>query len=99
MNIQTLVLILIAAILALGLVLFQYYYRTKRRDKQSFVLSFLRFLALFGTLLLLINPKFTKEEFTVEKPDLILLMDNSSSIKSTDGAIQATSILKEIEEN
>ena len=44
------------------------------------LLSFLRFIALFCTFLLLINPKFSKNTYSIEKPNLILLVDNSSSI-------------------
>ncbi|MCG2461328.1 VWA domain-containing protein [Flavobacteriaceae bacterium F89] len=99
MDIRTILLIILAAMVALGLVLFQYYFKVKRRDKLGFVLSFLRFLALFGTLLILVNPKFTKREFSVEKPDLILLADNSSSIETSDGATEMAQIINEIEEN
>jgi len=99
MSFQTVLLIILAAIISLGLVLFQYYFKTKRRDKLGLILSFLRFLALFGTLLLLINPKFVKKEFTVEKPDLILLADNSSSINTSDATPQVISVLKEMEED
>lgn len=99
MSVQTVLLVILAAIISLGLVLFQYYFKVKRRDKLGFILSFLRFLALFGTLLLLINPKFTKKEFTVEKPDLVILADNSSSISNGEGSSQIVSILKEFEGN
>ncbi|HCO83208.1 MAG TPA: hypothetical protein DIT95_06720, partial [Arenibacter sp.] len=78
--------ILLAAIVALALVLFQYYYKNKRKGKLQIILSFLRFLAIFGTLLLIINPKFTKNEYTLEKTNLVLLVDNSSSMTSEDKA-------------
>ncbi|MCK0191135.1 vWA domain-containing protein [Arenibacter sp. F20364] len=86
MQIQTVLFILLAAIVALALVLFQYYYKSKRKGKLKVILSFLRFLAIFGTLLLVINPKFTKNEYSLEKPNLVLLADNSSSITSEDKA-------------
>ncbi|MCM4152502.1 hypothetical protein DHD05_12940 [Arenibacter sp. N53] len=84
MQIQTVLFILLAAIVALALVLFQYYYKTQRKGKLQVVLSFLRFLALFGTLLLLINPKFTSERYSLEKANLVLLTDNSTSITPED---------------
>ena len=86
MQIQTVLFILLAAIVALALVLFQYYYKNKRKGKLQIILSFLRFLAIFGTLLLIINPKFTKNEYTLEKTNLVLLVDNSSSMTSEDKA-------------
>jgi hypothetical protein len=86
MQIQTVLFILLAAIVALALVLFQYFYKNKRKGKLQVILSFLRFLAIFGTLLLIINPKFTKNEYTLEKTNLVLLVDNSSSMTSEDKA-------------
>lgn len=80
MHIQTVLLILLAALVALVIVLFQYVYKTKKRGRIGLLLSFLRFLTLFGVLLLLINPKFSKEVYTTEKANLILLTDNSSSV-------------------
>jgi len=84
MQIQTVLFILLAAIVALALVLFQYYYKSKRKGKLQVILSFLRFLAIFGTILLIINPKFTKNEYSLEKTNLVLLADNSSSMTSED---------------
>lgn len=86
MQIQTVLFLLLAAIVALALVLFQYYYKSKRRGKLQVILSFLRFLAIFGTLLLFINPKFKKNEYTLEKTNLVLLADNSTSMISKDKA-------------
>ncbi|WP_246474157.1 VWA domain-containing protein [Arenibacter arenosicollis] len=84
MQIQTVLFILLAAFVALALVLFQYYYKTKRKGKLHVVLSFLRFLSIFGILLLIINPKFAHKEYTLEKTNLVLLTDNSTSITPDD---------------
>ncbi len=86
MQIQTVLFILLAAIVALALVLFQYYYKNKRKGQLYIVLSFLRFIAIFATLLLIINPKFVKNQYQVEKANLVMLTDNSSSIKAADSA-------------
>ena len=77
--------ILLAAIVALALVLFQYKYRTKRKGKLHYGLSLLRFIAVFGILLLLLNPKFEHRILSTEKTNLVLLMDNSSSIQGVEG--------------
>ena len=100
MQIQTVLFILLALIVALLLVLFQYYYSNKRKEKLWIGLSFLRFLAIFGIILLIINPKFTKNEYTLEKANLVLLADNSSSIRAGDRTqvISAFSSLKNKEE-
>lgn len=97
MNIQTVLLIILAAIVALGIVLFQYYYKNKRKDRVILVLSFLRFLAFFGVFLLLINPKFTKNEYRTEKANLLVLVDNSTSVASSKDTILR--VLNDIEEN
>ncbi|WP_373517404.1 VWA domain-containing protein [Pricia sp.] len=97
MNIQTVLLLILAAIVALGIVVFQYYYKTKRKGRLTLILSFLRFLALFGVFLLLINPKFTKNKYRIEKANLIVLVDNSTSVASSKDTIQR--VLDEIEEN
>ncbi|MGB6151247.1 MAG: VWA domain-containing protein, partial [Pricia sp.] len=90
MDIQTVLLIILAAFVALGMVLFQYYYRTKTKGRLTLLLSFLRFSALFGILLLLINPKFTKNEYRIEKTNLIVLVDNSSSVASSSDTVQSS---------
>lgn len=73
--------IVLAAILSVGVVYFQYYFRGKQKGKLRIVLSVLRFVGIFGILLLLINPKFSKVSYTLEKPNLTLLIDNSTSIQ------------------
>ncbi|MCK0157873.1 VWA domain-containing protein [Cellulophaga sp. F20128] len=99
MQIETVLWIILAAIFALSLALFQYYYKTKRRDKLIVLLSFFRFLGVFGILLLVINLKFVKKEYSVVKPKLVLLVDNSSSIKNADAGASATRVLKEFNKN
>ncbi len=84
MTTQTVLLIILAVIVALVLVLFQYHYQAKKNGKLRWVLSFLRFIAWFGAFLLLINPKFSKNTYTLEKSNLIVLADNSTSVKETD---------------
>lgn len=81
----TVLYIIIAAIAALGIVVFQYLYKQKAKSKINLLLAFLRFIGVFGLLLLLINPKFSQKKYTIEKPNLVILADNSSSI-SENGA-------------
>ena len=84
MNVQTVLLIILAAIVALGLVLFQYRARSKKKGRLSLILSLVRFMTLFGVLLLLINPTFTKNTYTLQKTKLLVLADNSSSVMGSD---------------
>jgi len=83
MQVNTIFLILLAAILSVVVVYFQYYFKGKQKGKLRIVLSFLRFIGIFGLLLLLINPKFSKRSYTLEKPNLALLIDNSTSIQES----------------
>ncbi|WP_276166880.1 vWA domain-containing protein [Zobellia alginiliquefaciens] len=99
MNTQTILFIILAAIVSLVLVLFQCFYKNKRKDKLSVALAFLRFITFFSGFLLLINPKFTKNEYTTEKANLLVLKDNSSSMASSKLAIEKTiESLKESDE-
>ena len=94
MDSQTIFLIFIAALAAFALVFFQYYFKSKKRGRLSNILAFLRFLAWFGAMLLLINPKFTTNEYRIEKANLMVLVDNSSSMKDS-GILQTLQTLKE----
>ncbi len=82
MQTNTLLFIILAALLSVTIVYFQYYFRGKQKGMLPMVLSLLRFIGVFSLLLLLINPKFSKISYTLEKPNLALLIDNSTSIKA-----------------
>lgn len=88
MQTETVLLIILAAIVALVIVLLQYFYKTKQKGKLTLLLSFLRFIGIFGLMLLLINPKLTKTIYTVEKATLAVLVDNSSSVQEQGAAIR-----------
>lgn len=80
MQTTTFLLVIAAAIVALGLVFYQYFHQKKSKYRYYRWLALLRFTSIFCGLLLLINPKFTKNEFSVEKSKLLLLIDNSASM-------------------
>ena len=81
MQTETLLYIILAGIVALVVALFQYYKKAESMSKLNMFFAFLRFISVFAVLLLLINPKFDKITFFVEKPNLIIAIDNSSSVK------------------
>jgi uncharacterized protein YhbP (UPF0306 family) len=104
MTTNTMLLILLTIVIAGGLSFFQYYFKAKSKSKLNLFLALLRFLSLFGILLLLINPIITRNTLEIIKPTLAIVVDNSSSIKALDankealvvyGAITANSALKE----
>ncbi|MCH7525336.1 MAG: VWA domain-containing protein [Bacteroidetes bacterium] len=76
----TLIYIILAVITALLLALFQYLYKSKKSNL-NILFALLRFITIFSVLLLLINPKFEQTKVYNEKPNLIVVIDNSESIK------------------
>jgi hypothetical protein len=94
MTSSTIVLLLISVIIAAGLSYFQYYYKAKSRSKMTMFLAFLRFLSVFGLLLLLINPIVSSSTYETIKTPLPIVVDNSSSI--TD--LKANEAAKEVYE-
>lgn len=81
MNNSTILLLLLSFLVAAGISYFQYFYQAKSRTKLTKLLAFLRFLAIFGILLLLINPVISRKTFETIKTPLVIAVDNSSSIK------------------
>ncbi|WP_264530105.1 hypothetical protein [Flavobacterium sp. N502540] len=80
MTTNTILLILLSLVIAVGLSYFQYFFKAKNKSNVIWFLAFLRFLAIFGLLLLLINPIMTKNSLEVTKTPLAIAVDNSSSI-------------------
>ncbi|WP_034058969.1 vWA domain-containing protein [Lacinutrix jangbogonensis] len=99
MSTQTLLLIILAGIVALLLALFQYKYKSKGASKKNSVFALLRFLSIFGMLLLLINPKFEQINVYNEKPNLVIAIDNSNSIKYLNQEENVTKIVQRISSN
>lgn len=92
MNKSTLVLIILSVIIAGGLSYLQYFYKAKSKSNTTKLLAFLRFLSVFGLLLLLINPIVSRKTFETVKTPLPIVVDNSSSIVD----LKANQITKEL---
>jgi hypothetical protein len=92
MNNITILLLVLSALVAGGLSYFQYFYKTKGRSNLVKLLAVLRFLAIFGILLLLINPIISKKTFETIKTPLAIAVDNSNSIVD----LKADSAAKEL---
>lgn len=86
MQTKTILLLLLAVIFTAVIVWFQYYKQPKTNGKLKVILSVLRFISILSLLILLINPKFNKDEYTIEKPNLIIAIDNTSSVNSLGGS-------------
>ncbi|WP_037321457.1 hypothetical protein [Salegentibacter sp. Hel_I_6] len=99
MDLSTILIIALAAIFALGFAFFQYRYRSKRRGKDIYILFALRFLSVFVLFLLLINPKITSTTYELEKPDLILAVDDSESIMHLEQGNTVQELLQRLKED
>ncbi len=80
MTTNTVLLMLLSLIVAGGLSFYQYLYKANNKSKVSLLLASLRFISVFGILLLLINPIISRKTFEVQKTPLPIVIDNSSSI-------------------
>jgi len=92
-------LILLSLLIAGGLSFFQYYYQAKNKSKLNLFLAFLRFLAVFGILLLLINPVISTNTIVITRPVLPVVVDNSSSITSLKGDKKALEVYNKLISN
>src|SRR5690606_21903669 len=72
---------------------------SKSKLKVNKLLFLLRFLALFGVLLLLINPKITKTNHEIVKTPLVVAVDNSRSIKELNQNEIALAVKEKIQSN
>src|SRR5690606_30601960 len=97
MSSTTLIYIILSVLIALSLALFQYWNKSKQRSKLQWAFILLRFITLFAILLLIINPKFEHLELYTKKPNLVVAIDNSSSVKhlnQDDKALEILEVLK-----
>lgn len=99
MDLSTVLLIIIAVAAALALVYFQYLYKNPRKGSLKIILAALRFVTLFCGLLLLINPKFVSKDYFVEKANLILLVDNSTSMENASSQAEISQAIAQLKQD
>lgn len=99
MQIETLLLIIGAGIISLAIASFQYIYKAKNRAPKRLFFAFLRFLSLFILFLLLINPTFKQNTYFTEKPNLIVAVDNSASIKHLNQEKVVSDVVAQLKNN
>jgi hypothetical protein len=93
---STILLILLAVVIAGALSYFQYYYKAKSQLKIVRLLAFLRFISVFLVLLLLINPIISNNKVEIVKTPLVLLLDNSESIDYLKATADAESVFEKL---
>lgn len=99
MSPETILYVVIAGVLSFALAVFMYGYRSKYKGQKRWLFGVLRFITLFSVLLLLINPKFKSETYTIEKPALPVLIDNSESIKELAQETNSRSVIDALKNN
>lgn len=99
MTTATIFYIIIAGVFSLALAIFMYGYKSKQSGPLKWTFAMLRFLSLFAILLLIINPKFESETYTIEKPKLPVLVDNSSSISELEQSENTLELVRKLKSN
>jgi len=99
MRTETILLIILAFIIAMIIAIFQYVKKAKKMTKMMVFFAFLRFLTVFTLLLLIINPSLKQKVYYSEKPVLVIANDNSLSIKHLKQDEKVQSFLEKIEDN
>ena len=79
MTFETTIYVILIALAALSIAYFQYLMKAKRTLKFRFLFAFLRFLSIFILGLLLLNPTFKQVTSFIEKPHLVVAIDDSAS--------------------
>ncbi|NQX78808.1 VWA domain-containing protein [Gilvibacter sp.] len=92
MSATTLLSLIAAAVIALGLSAYMYGFKSRLNPRLRWILGILRFMTLLTLGVLLVNPKIKKETYTTQKPALNILVDNSSSLENLDRVSLATNL-------
>ncbi|WP_309612902.1 hypothetical protein [Flavobacterium sp.] len=99
MNTTTILLLLVSILIAAGLSFYQYFYQVKSKSKATLLLAFLRFISIFGLLLLLINPIISRKTVETVKTPLPIVIDNSASITDLKASTSAMEVFQKLSEN
>lgn len=99
MTTNTILLIVLSLIIAAGLSFFQYFYKAGNRNKINRWLALLRFVSIFGLLLLLINPVVSRSTYEIQKTPLPIVVDNSASIADLKATRTASDVYRELASN
>jgi len=92
MSLYTVLYIFLGLGMALAFSYYQYFYKTKYEGIIYRYLAALRAFTFFLIALLFINPQFKRNSYTIEKPSLVLSIDNSQSIAFLETDKQVESI-------
>lgn len=97
---MTVILMIIAAVAAALIALFQYGYLGKNKsNKRKPWFALLRFLTVFFVLLLLIAPRFESKTYKALLPQLVIMVDDSKSISHLQASVALKSDLQSLLNN
>ncbi len=96
MTTGTILLIFLSIFVAGALSFYQYIFKAGNRNKVNLLLAFLRFISIFGLLLLLINPVISRSTYETEKTPLPIVVDNSGSVKELKSDAVALELYKKL---
>ena len=99
MSSKTLLYFILSGIIAIVVAGFQYYTTKKSMSKLNMLLLVLRFITIFSMLLLIINPKLKQVSLSTEKPNLVIAIDNSSSITFQNQDVNSKNIVSALTTN
>ena len=99
MTTNTFLLVFLSLILASVLSYYQYFYKAKNKSKVTLFLALLRFISIFGILLLLINPIISRKTLETINTPLPIVVDNSNSIVDLKANAVALELYKKLSEN
>ena len=71
----------------------------KKKQKLFLFLSILRFIAVFAVILLILNPKWEQRVLFIQKPKLVVAVDNSKSVKNIGVEKKLLEVLQNIRKN
>jgi hypothetical protein len=99
MTTSTILLIILSLAIAGLLSFFLYFFKAKNKSKVGLLLASLRFLSIFGILLLLINPIIKRTTLETVKIQLPIIVDNSSSIAFLNSKEKAVELYQKLTSN
>ena len=99
MTSNTILLLILSVIIAVGLSFYQYIYKVKNQSKVYWFLAFLRFLSLLSIFVLLINPIISRKITEIKKTPLPIVVDNSKSIAELKATKEANELYQKIAKN
>ncbi len=91
--------IVLAGIVAVLIAIFHYSNSLKQKKRVSYLLAFLRFIAIFSLFLIFINPAIEQSIIEIEKSSLVVAVDNSSSIKQTGMEVAVADFIEKLKVN